>query len=153
MAYDATPYEVINLGNNRAVTLTELISGLELALGVEARIDRLPEQMGDVPQTFADIGIARRLLGYEPITRLEARSREGGQLGARATRHHRLKPFPRMWQDHLTRCLRATAAILMTPIAGVGSVLATRTTRIRHIRAAAENLVTAIRQRRDQPQP
>jgi UDP-glucuronate 4-epimerase len=66
--YTATPYEVINLGNNRTVTLSELIGGLETALGVEARIERLPEQPGDVPQTWADIGRARRLPGYDPAT-------------------------------------------------------------------------------------
>jgi UDP-glucuronate 4-epimerase len=71
MSYEASPYEVINLGNHRAITLTELIAGLEGALGVRARIKRLPEQPGDVPQTYADISKARALLGYEPGTTLE----------------------------------------------------------------------------------
>lgn len=71
MSYSATPYEVINLGNHRTVTLTELIAGLERALGVKARVARLPDQMGDVPQTYADIEKARTLLGYEPATPLE----------------------------------------------------------------------------------
>jgi UDP-glucuronate 4-epimerase len=71
MTYHATPYEVINLGNHRTVTLNELIAGLERALGVKARITRLPEQMGDVRQTYAEIEKARTLLGYEPTTTLE----------------------------------------------------------------------------------
>lgn len=71
MSYDASPYEVINLGNHRAVTLTELIEGLERALGLTARITRLPEQMGDVPQTYADITKAERLLGYHPSTTID----------------------------------------------------------------------------------
>jgi UDP-glucuronate 4-epimerase len=66
--YDRTSYEVINLGNNKTVSLAEMVAGLEAALGMPARIERLPEQPGDVPQTWADIGKARTLLGYEPRT-------------------------------------------------------------------------------------
>jgi UDP-glucuronate 4-epimerase len=68
MSYAASPYEVINLGNNCTVTLSEMIAGLENALGKRARIERLPEQPGDVPQTWASIEKARRLLGYSPTT-------------------------------------------------------------------------------------
>ena len=66
--YERTPYEVINLGNNRTITLTEMIGGLEVALGITARIEQLPEQPGDVPQTWADLEKARALLGYQPRT-------------------------------------------------------------------------------------
>lgn len=66
--YTASPYEVINLGNNQTVTLQEMIAGLEDALGVRAKIQRLPEQAGDVPQTWASIDKARALLGYRPRT-------------------------------------------------------------------------------------
>lgn len=66
--YDASRYEVINLGESRTVELRELISLLERELGREALIDRQPLQPGDVPQTFADITKARRLLGYNPQT-------------------------------------------------------------------------------------
>jgi UDP-glucuronate 4-epimerase len=68
IAYDRSPYEVVNLGNNRTITLREMIGGLEEALGVQARIEWLPEQPGDVPQTWADIAKARQLFGYEPAT-------------------------------------------------------------------------------------
>ena len=71
MDYEATPYEVINLGESRTVSLSELIGLLERELGREARIDRQPLQPGDVPQTFADITKARRLLGYDPQTDIE----------------------------------------------------------------------------------
>jgi UDP-glucuronate 4-epimerase len=69
--YDASDYEVINLGESRTVELRELISLLEKALGATAQIDRQPLQPGDVPQTFADITKARRLLGYNPQTQIE----------------------------------------------------------------------------------
>src|SRR5882672_11342981 len=51
MDYDRSLYEVINLGNNRTVTLLEMIAGLEQALQMRASIEHLPEQPGDVPQT------------------------------------------------------------------------------------------------------
>jgi len=68
--YTATPYEIINLGNNQTVSLAELVAALETAFGKRAVLDRQPEQAGDVPQTWADISKAKRLLGYEPRTSL-----------------------------------------------------------------------------------
>ncbi len=68
MTYDRSPYEVINLGNNRTVSLREMIATLEKALHIEARIEQHPEQPGDVPQTWARVEKARALLGYEPKT-------------------------------------------------------------------------------------
>jgi UDP-glucuronate 4-epimerase len=65
-------YEVINLGESRTVELRELISLLEKELGIKAKIDRQSLQPGDVPQTFADINKARKLLGYNPQTQIEA---------------------------------------------------------------------------------
>lgn len=72
MGYSATRYEVINLGNNQAVTLGQLVRELEGVLGVAARIERLPDQQGDVPQTWASIEKAGTLLGYAPRTPLGA---------------------------------------------------------------------------------
>ena len=72
MSYDRSPYEVINLGNERPVALRDLVRLLEETLGIEARITWLPEQPGDVPQTYASVDKARRLLGYEPRTTLAA---------------------------------------------------------------------------------
>jgi len=69
--YHQSKYEVINLGESRTVELRELISLLEDALGHRAEIDWQPSQPGDVPQTFADITKARRLLGYNPQTQIE----------------------------------------------------------------------------------
>jgi UDP-glucuronate 4-epimerase len=71
MDYEATNYEVINLGGSRTVELRELIALLERELGQKARIDRQPPQPGDVPRTFADVSKARRLLGYDPQTPIE----------------------------------------------------------------------------------
>jgi UDP-glucuronate 4-epimerase len=70
MTYDRTPFEVVNLGNERPVALRDLVRHLEDALGLTAQLRRLPDQPGDVPQTYASVDKARRLLGYEPSTTL-----------------------------------------------------------------------------------
>ncbi len=67
--YTKSSYEVINLGNSETISLLEMIRGLEEALGVTATLQRQPEQPGDVPQTWANIEKARRLLDYHPRTR------------------------------------------------------------------------------------
>jgi UDP-glucuronate 4-epimerase len=66
------PFEVVNLASGRTVTVLEVVELLERALGKPARIEWLPRQTGDVSRTWADIGTARRLLGYAPRTSLEA---------------------------------------------------------------------------------
>lgn len=65
-------YEVFNLGNHDGVKLSYLIELIEKAVGEKAIIDRQPIQPGDVPLTCADIAKARRMLGYEPKTKIEA---------------------------------------------------------------------------------
>ena len=69
--YTASDYEVFNLGESRTVELRELISLLEKELDQHAIIDWQPLQPGDVPQTYADITKAKRLLGYNPQTQIE----------------------------------------------------------------------------------
>lgn len=61
-------YEIYNLGESATTTLTELVEGLERALGRKAVLDRQPNQPGDVPLTCADVSKARAKLGYRPKT-------------------------------------------------------------------------------------
>jgi len=69
--YNASDFEIINLGNRQTVNLSELIEAIEKVCGKKAIIDRQPEQLGDVPQTYANITKAQKLLNYHPQTRLE----------------------------------------------------------------------------------
>ncbi len=64
-------YRVINLGESRTTTVARLIGLIGAALGVEPRIQRLPLQPGDVQRTFADVSLARQLLGYRPTMPIE----------------------------------------------------------------------------------
>ena len=66
--FDGSNYELINLGNDQTVTLSQMIETIEEVAGKEAIVARQPEQPGDVPQTWADVSKAKKLLGYEPQT-------------------------------------------------------------------------------------
>lgn len=66
-----TPYDIINLGNNRTVSLRKLINVLEQITGKKAILDYRPDQPGDVPYTYASITKARKLLHYTPSTTIE----------------------------------------------------------------------------------
>ncbi len=70
LKYDGPMFDIFNLGENETIQLKDLIAGIENALGEKAKINRLPEQPGDMPVTYADISKARKLLGYNPSTRL-----------------------------------------------------------------------------------
>jgi len=64
-------YDTINLGGARTTSLKELVKLLEDALGVEAILDQKPAQLGDMPQTSADVTHAREVLGYDPHTPID----------------------------------------------------------------------------------
>lgn len=63
--------EVVNLGESRTTSLGTLVELIARAVGREARLERLPEQPGDVRRTFADVRKAARLLGYQPRVAVE----------------------------------------------------------------------------------
>jgi UDP-glucuronate 4-epimerase len=86
LRYNASQFEVINLGNNDTVTLLEMIRGLEDALGQPASINWQPEQPGDVPQTWANVAKAGTLLGYAPHTPYATGVRHFAEWFARDTR-------------------------------------------------------------------
>ena len=69
LKYDGPRFDIFNLGESETIQLKDLISAIENALGKKAKINRLPEQPGDMPLTCADISKARKLLGYNPTTR------------------------------------------------------------------------------------
>ena len=69
--YDGSMYEIFNLGESETTELSRLIELLEQNLDLRAEIDRQPMQPGDVPTTFAEISKAKRLLSYNPQTKIE----------------------------------------------------------------------------------
>ncbi|MDR0673213.1 MAG: NAD-dependent epimerase [Zoogloeaceae bacterium] len=67
----AAPWRVYNIGNNRPVELMDYIAALEKALGRKARLDLLPLQPGDVPDTWADVSDLAGEFHYQPATPVE----------------------------------------------------------------------------------
>src|ERR1035437_3388283 len=66
------PYRIYNIGNNRPVKLMRYIEVLEQCLGRKAKLDLLPLQAGDVPETIADVSRLEAAVGFKPATPIEA---------------------------------------------------------------------------------
>ena len=64
-------FEIINLGNNKPITVKELIELIEKTIGKKASTKSTAIPNGDVPITYADISKAKKLLGWEPETSVE----------------------------------------------------------------------------------
>jgi UDP-glucuronate 4-epimerase len=65
------PYRIYNIGNQTPVPLLRYIEVLEQSLGLKATKNMLPMQLGDVPDTWADVEALARDVGYRPSTDLE----------------------------------------------------------------------------------
>jgi UDP-glucuronate 4-epimerase len=65
------PYRIYNIGNQTPVPLLRYIEVLEQCLGRKAQRNMLPMQLGDLPDTWADVEALARDVGYRPSTELE----------------------------------------------------------------------------------
>lgn len=65
-ALDLRGHHVINLGNDRPVTMNRLVEIIEAAAGRRARVVRKPRHEADMDATWADISRAREMLGWSP---------------------------------------------------------------------------------------
>jgi UDP-glucuronate 4-epimerase len=68
---NSPPYKLYNIGNNQPVNLIDFIETLEKHLGVKAQKQLLPLQLGEVPETYADIDDLVKDTGFKPNTPLE----------------------------------------------------------------------------------
>lgn len=59
-------FEIVNIGSGNPISLADLVTELQNAMGSEATIDWQPDQPGDVPHTHADITRANQILGWQP---------------------------------------------------------------------------------------
>jgi len=64
-------YEIINIGRGEPVLLADFVRSIEALAGRTAPVQSEPMMRADVSYTYADIGKARRLLGYEPKVSVE----------------------------------------------------------------------------------
>ncbi len=62
------PFRIVNIGNSEPVELMDYIRAIERACGCEAQKNFMEMQAGDVPATWADTSLLKRLTGYVPAT-------------------------------------------------------------------------------------
>jgi UDP-glucuronate 4-epimerase len=65
------PYRLYNIGNSAPVELMRYIEVLEQCLGKKAQKNMLPLQVGDVPDTYADVQALIDDVGFKPATPVE----------------------------------------------------------------------------------
>jgi len=70
-ATSRAPYRIYNIGNQKPVELLHYIEVLEKCLGMKARVELLPLQPGDVPDTEADVSDLVADVAYRPATSVE----------------------------------------------------------------------------------
>lgn len=61
-------FEIINLGGNKPIRLKDFISLIEKVSGRKAFVKKLPDQAGDVENTWANVEKAKEILGWQPKT-------------------------------------------------------------------------------------
>lgn len=69
-AISDAPYRIFNIGNNNPTSLMSYINALEKSLGIEAKKNYLPMQMGDVPATASSTDALNEWIGFKPNTPL-----------------------------------------------------------------------------------
>ena len=62
------PYRVFNIGNGNPISLMDYIDALEVSLGIKAKINMMPIQLGDVPATAADTNELGKWIDFQPNT-------------------------------------------------------------------------------------
>jgi len=67
-ATSKAPWKIYNIGNNKPVQLMDYIDALEKSLNKKAKINFLPLQPGDVPDTYANVDNLKEKFGYKPST-------------------------------------------------------------------------------------
>ena len=67
-ASSKAPWRIYNIGNNNPVQLMDYISALEKILEKKAKINFLPLQKGDVPDTYASVDNLVKKFDYKPKT-------------------------------------------------------------------------------------
>jgi UDP-glucuronate 4-epimerase len=70
-ATSSAPYRLYNIGSNNPVELLRYIEIIEECVGKKARMNMLPLQPGDVPDTYANVDALIEDLGYCPDMPIE----------------------------------------------------------------------------------
>ncbi|MBL9207850.1 MAG: NAD-dependent epimerase/dehydratase family protein [Opitutaceae bacterium] len=69
--WPAPPYRIYNLGHHRPVEVRLFVDMLASVIGKKAKLNLLPAQAADVPETSASLDAVEAAYGYHPKTSLE----------------------------------------------------------------------------------
>ncbi|GAB4447830.1 MAG: NAD-dependent epimerase [Bacteroidales bacterium] len=69
--WTTAPFRILNIGNGSPVNLMDFVHAIEQELGIEAIINYLPLQPGDVVSTHADTSQLYELIGFKPQTSIK----------------------------------------------------------------------------------
>ena len=64
-------YQTFNIGNNKPLSLRELLAVFEKVIGVKAKIRERESHNASVEETYADIELAGKVLGWKPEVPIE----------------------------------------------------------------------------------
>ncbi len=62
------PHRIFNIGNSKPIPLMDYINAIENCIGVKAKKEFLPLQLGDVPATSSDCSELESWIGFKPKT-------------------------------------------------------------------------------------
>lgn len=68
---DRTRHRIVNVAGGKEVQIGRLIETVARLMKYEGEIERRPRRPADIARHYADISLAKELLGFEPITDLE----------------------------------------------------------------------------------
>ena len=64
-------YDVLNIGGEKSISLMDFIKTIENKLGLKAKINFMPKQLGDVEKTESDCSKITSLVNYKPKVSIE----------------------------------------------------------------------------------
>ncbi len=64
---DETQGEVMNAACGERITINEVIAEINRVLGKQVKSKHVDERAGDIKHSWADIGLAERLIGFKPL--------------------------------------------------------------------------------------
>tara|TARA_B100000780_G_scaffold258547_1_gene208951 strand:+ start:4516 stop:5529 length:1014 start_codon:yes stop_codon:yes gene_type:complete len=65
------PFRIVNIGNSNQVKLLDFVEAIETYIGKKAIRNYMPMQKGDVPATWANTELLKKLTGYAPKTNIK----------------------------------------------------------------------------------
>ncbi len=71
LKFPEIPWRLFNIGNNKPVSLMDYVGSIEKALGKAAKIEFLPKQSGEMPETYANIDDFVRTFNFRPAVSID----------------------------------------------------------------------------------